>query len=70
MEKALLLVDLIKGFGQEGYDKNMYCQSVEKIKKNIQELVEEEENGVFIPKIKISSSDKTTLPFNKQIYLF
>ena len=40
MEKALLLVDLIKGFGQEGYDKNMYCQSVEKIKKNIQELVE------------------------------
>ena len=40
MKKALLLVDLIKGFGQEGYDKNMYCQNVEKIKKNIQELAE------------------------------
>lgn len=40
MKKALLLVDLIKGFGQEGYDKNMYCQNVEKIKKNIQDLVE------------------------------
>lgn len=39
MEKALLLVDLIKGFGQEGYDKNMYCQNVEKIKGNIRELV-------------------------------
>ena len=34
----------------------------------VYKLVEEEENGVFIPKIKISSSDKTTLPFNKQIY--
>ena len=34
----------------------------------IYKLVEEEENGTFIPKIKISSSDKTTLPFNKQIY--
>ena len=40
MEKALLLVDLIKGFGQEGYDKDMYCKNVEKIKKNLQELVE------------------------------
>ena len=40
MEKALLLVDLIKGFGQEGYDKNMYCKNVEKIKKNLQQLVE------------------------------
>ena len=34
----------------------------------IYKLVEEEENGVMVPKIKISSSDKTTLPFNKQIY--
>ncbi|MGC8533794.1 MAG: nicotinate phosphoribosyltransferase [Candidatus Parvarchaeum sp.] len=34
----------------------------------VYKLVEEEENGTFIPKIKISSSDKTTLPFNKQIY--
>ena len=34
----------------------------------VYKLVEEEENGVFMPKIKISSSDKTTLPFNKQIY--
>jgi len=34
----------------------------------VYKLVEEEENGEFIPKIKISSSDKTTLPFNKQIY--
>ena len=40
MEKALLLVDLIKGFGQEGYDKNMYCKNVEGIKKNLQQLVE------------------------------
>ncbi len=40
MKKALLLVDLIKGFGQEGYDKNMYCKNVEKIKRNLQELVE------------------------------
>ena len=34
----------------------------------VYKLVEEEENGTFVPKIKISSSDKTTLPFNKQIY--
>ena len=34
----------------------------------IYKLVEEEEKGVMVPKIKISSSDKTTLPFNKQIY--
>ena len=34
----------------------------------VYKLVEEEENGGVIPKIKISSSDKTTLPFNKQIY--
>jgi nicotinate phosphoribosyltransferase len=34
----------------------------------VYKLVEEEENGAFVPKIKISSSDKTTLPFNKQIY--
>ena len=34
----------------------------------VYKLVEEEENGVFVPKIKISTSDKTTLPFNKQIY--
>ncbi|MGC8533795.1 MAG: cysteine hydrolase family protein [Candidatus Parvarchaeum sp.] len=40
MEKALLLVDLIKGFGQEGYDKNMYCRNVEKIKGSLQQLVE------------------------------
>ncbi len=40
MEKALLLVDLIKGFGQEGYDKNMYCKNVEGIKKNLQQLIE------------------------------
>ena len=40
MEKALLLVDLIKGFGQEGYDKNMYCKNVEGLKKNLQQLVE------------------------------
>lgn len=40
MEKALLLVDLIKGFGQEGYDNNMYCKNVESIKKNLQQLVE------------------------------
>jgi len=34
----------------------------------IYKLVEEEEKGRMVPKIKISSSDKTTLPFNKQIY--
>ncbi|MCW1294892.1 MAG: hypothetical protein QXP07_03525, partial [Candidatus Parvarchaeum sp.] len=34
----------------------------------VYKLVEAEENGSFVPKIKISSSDKTTLPFNKQIY--
>ncbi len=34
----------------------------------VYKLVEEEENGMTVPKIKISSSDKTTLPFNKQIY--
>jgi nicotinate phosphoribosyltransferase len=34
----------------------------------VYKLVEEEENGSVVPKIKISSSDKTTLPFNKQIY--
>lgn len=40
MEKALLLVDLIKGFGQEGYDKNMYCKNAENIIENLQRLVE------------------------------
>lgn len=40
MEKALLLVDLIKGFGQEGYDEDMYCKNVEKIKENLQRLVD------------------------------
>jgi nicotinamidase/pyrazinamidase len=40
MEKALLLVDLIKGFGQEGYDEDMYCRNVEKIKGNLQRLVD------------------------------
>lgn len=40
MEKALLLVDLIKGFGQEGYDKTMYCKNAEGIRKNLQQLVE------------------------------
>ena len=34
----------------------------------VYKLVEEEENGKMIPKIKISSSEKTTLPFNKQVY--
>ncbi len=40
MKKALLLVDLIKGFGQEGYDNNMYCKNSEGIRKNLQQLVD------------------------------
>ena len=40
MEKALLLVDLIKGFGQEGCDRNMYCKNSEGIRKNLQQLVD------------------------------
>jgi len=34
----------------------------------VYKLVETEENGKHIPKIKISSSEKTTLPFDKQVY--
>ena len=61
MKKALLLVDLIKGFGQEGYDKNMYCQNVEKIKKNIQELGEYA-NKNSIPTIYCCDSHKSNDP--------
>ena len=61
MKKALLLVDLIKGFGQEGYDKNMYCQNVEKIKKNIQELAEYA-NKNSIPTIYCCDSHKSNDP--------
>jgi nicotinamidase-related amidase len=49
MEKALLLVDLIKGFGQEGYDDKMYCRNVEGIKKNLQKLLKyAEDNHMLI----------------------
>lgn len=34
----------------------------------VYKLVEEEENGIMVPKMKISSREKTTLPFNKQVY--
>jgi hypothetical protein len=32
MEKALLVVDVIKGFAEKGFDKNMYCENTEKDK--------------------------------------
>ncbi len=34
----------------------------------VYKLVEEEENGAMVPKMKVTSKDKITLPFNKQIY--
>ncbi|MCL4391272.1 MAG: cysteine hydrolase [Candidatus Parvarchaeota archaeon] len=40
MEKALLVVDVIKGFAEKGFDKNMYCENTEKIKPKLIELIE------------------------------
>ena len=49
MKKVLLLVDLVKGFGEDGYDEKMYCKNVENIKNNLKTLVEyADKNDIFV----------------------
>lgn len=39
MEKAFLIVDMVNGFAEKGYDGNMYCSNAEKIKENVKGLI-------------------------------
>ncbi len=40
MEKALLVIDMVNGFAEKGYNHDMYCKNGESIKPRIKEVID------------------------------